>query len=146
MVAGKNYNVVTKQAKLQSVAGSNVTAIGAVVPTGMKRYVTFIHVSRVQGATNIGSKVYIASAAGATLSLASASASAKMIVILASAVYKASTNTGAGGPGNFSIPGRINTDKPLFSVAAGKYLLARQASTAALGNAETSLFVQYYDQ
>ncbi len=138
MTAGKNYNILTKQVRPVTAASATcIKSIGGVVPTGMKRYVTFIHVSRVEGATGKGVMVYIAStAASATLTLTSASASSKMKIVIGSASMG----------GNISIPDKINTDKPLFSIAEGKYLTVRQASTAAKGNAQAAIFVQYYDQ
>ncbi len=138
MPSGKNYNIQTK--RVRPATGASATSfksIGGAVPTGMKRYVTFVQVSRVEGATGKGVRVYIAStAASATLTLTSASASSKMKILIGS----------ASCDGNFSIPAKINTKNPLFSVAEGKYLTVRQGSTAALGNAEASIFVQYYDQ
>ena len=147
MPAGKNYNVITKRVRPSTTTGAAV-AIGSSVAAGMKRYVTFISVSRVQGDTNVGAKVFICSTSTAAKASTEtlASASQKMKIILASAVYKASTSTKAGGPANFSIPSHINTENPLFSIAESRFLTVREASTAALGNAAVSVFVQYYDQ
>lgn len=147
MSAGKNYNVITKRIRPSTTTGSAV-AIGGAVAAGMKRYVTFIHVSRLVGNTNVGAKLFFCSAATSQAASTEtlASASQKMKIILASAVYKASTSTKAGGPANFSIPSHINTENPLFSIAESKFLTVREASTAALGNAAVSVFIQYYDQ
>ena len=148
MTAGKNYNVVTKCLRPKTTTGSALVC-GSSVAAGKTRYVTFVHLSRVEGSTVKGAKVYICStAASSTASTDTlASAAAKMTLILASAVTKCgSTVTVTGGPGNLSVPERINTERPLFTVAASKWLTIREASTAAKGNAEVAVFMQYYDQ
>jgi hypothetical protein len=137
MASGKNYNTITKNIRPPTTTGSAV-AVGSSVAAGLTRYVTFVHVSRVEGATGKGIKIYLCSTSTATKASTEtlASASQKMRIILGS----------ASGPGNISVPDRINTDKPLFSIAAGKFLSVREASTAALGNAAAAVFIQYYDQ
>ena len=148
MTAGKNYNIVTKSLSPKTTTGSALVC-GSSVAANLTRYVTFVHLSRIEGSTVKGAKVYLCStAASSTASTDTlASAAAKMTLILASAVTKCgSTVTVTGGPGNFSIPDRINTERPLFTVAASKWLTIREASTAAKGNAAVNVFIQYYDQ
>lgn len=137
MPAGKNYNVVTKNLRPNTTTGA-ATAAGSSVAAGKVRYVTFVHLSRVEGATGKGAKVWICSTSTAAKASTDtlASAAAKMVLILGS----------ASGPGNMSVPDRINTDKPLFTIAASRFLTVREASTAAKGNAAVAVFMQYYDQ
>ena len=147
MTAGKNYNVQTRSLRPKNTTGSALVC-GSSVAAGKTRYVTFVHLSRVEGATGVGAKVYLCStAASSTASTDTlASAASKMTLILGSAVIGSTVANLGGGPGNMSIPNRVNTDKPLFTVAASKWLTVREASTVAKGNAQVNVFVQYYDQ
>lgn len=137
MTAGKNLSVTTRTKGFVTTTGSAV-AFGSSVAAGKTRYVTFVHLSRVEGATGKGAKVWICSTSTATKASTDtlASAAAKMVIMIGS----------ASGPGNVSVPDKINTDKPLFTIAASRYLTARLASTAAKGNAAVNLFMQWYDQ
>jgi hypothetical protein len=137
MTAGKNYNTVTKCLRPVNTTGAAIAA-GSSVAAGQTRYVTFVHLSRVQGATGIGAKVYLCSTSTAAKASTDtlASAAAKMVLILGS----------ASAPGNMSIPDRINTKNPLFTIAASRFLTVREASTVGKGNAQVAVFIQYYDQ
>lgn len=147
MTAGKNYNTVTKCLRPVNTTGAAIAA-GSSVAAGLTRYVTFVHLSRVEGATGVGAKVYLCSTSTAAKASTDtlASAAAKMTLILGSAVMGSTVANLGGGPGNMSIPDRINTDKPLFTIAASRFLTVREASTAAKGNAQVAVLVQYYDQ
>lgn len=137
MTAGKNFNVQTRCLRPVPTTGAAIAA-GSSVAAGKVRYVTFVHLSRVEGATGKGARVYICSTSTAAKASTDtlASAASKMTLILGS----------ASAPGNMSIPDRINTNNPLFTIAASKFLTVREASTAAKGNAAVAVFIQYYDQ
>lgn len=136
MVAGKNYNVVTKSVNPKNTTGSAV-AVGSSVATGMTRYVTFIAISPRVGHSTKGRRVYFCSTSTSTKAStdALASSAAKMKYVQAS----------ASAESNFSAPSKIDTENPLFSIAAGKYLTVHQSSAQA-GSGACSVFVQYYDQ
>jgi len=138
MPAGKNYNIQTKQFRLKGTTGSCVI-IGSTVAAGMSRYVTFISVRQNSLARGLGSKIWFASVAtsqgASTTTLASAAK--KFTVRLVSAF---------GADKNYMYPrSGPDTENPLFSVAASKFLVARTSKTQA-GSASCTVFVQYYDQ
>ena len=133
----KNYNIRTATVRAKGTTGSGV-AIGSSVATGMTRYVTFIKVMQSAGSAGKGSKLWFCStAATATASsTALASAACKMMVLIPSAV---------GATKNYQVPNRPDTENPLFTIAAGKFLTVR-SSKLQLGSNSCSIFVQYYDQ
>jgi hypothetical protein len=109
MVAGKNYNIQTKQFRLKGTTGSCVT-IGSSVAAGMNRYVTFISVRQNGLVANKGSKIWFCSAAtsqGASTT-ALASTTKKFTVRLTSAV---------GASKSFKAPAiGPDPENPLFSI------------------------------
>lgn len=134
MVAGKNYNIVTKV--VNPSLGSAI-AVGSSVAAGQTRYVTFIAISPKVAHAGKGRLIYFCSTpAAATASTATlASAAAKLKYVQAS----------ASAEPNFHFPKEINTENPLFTVAASKFLTIHQVSAQA-GSGACSVFVQYYDQ
>jgi len=137
MVAGKNYNIITKTVRAKGTTGSGV-AVGSSVAAGMTRYVTYIRVNQNTGTKNIGSKIWFCStAATATASATTlASSAAKLVVLIPSAV----------GANKFvELPKYPDTENPLFTIAASKFLTVRN-SKLQLGSATCAIFVQYYDQ
>jgi hypothetical protein len=132
----KNYNIITKTVNPKNTTGSAVV-VGSSVAAGMTRYVTFIAVSPRTGATGKGRRLYLcstaASSTASTDTLASAAAKMKYVQCSASA------------ESNVHIPSKINTEAPLFTIAASKWLTVHQSSAQA-GSGACSVFVQYYDQ
>lgn len=120
----KNYDIRTLSKVISTV--NTGLGIGA-VPTGMKRWVTFVRVDNAYGGEN---KLILASATGsaAASTVALASAAAKDRITLQAKEH-------------FSNPPRGPSDPefPLFSIAESKYL---QAKTT---RGQVNLFVQYYD-
>jgi hypothetical protein len=57
MVAGKNYNIVTKSVSVGSSLGI-AAAVGSSVAAGMTRYVTFIAISPRTGSATCGRRIY----------------------------------------------------------------------------------------
>ncbi len=137
----KNQNIVTKVVNPSNTTGAAV-AVGSSVAAGMTRYVTFVHVSPRTSGISSGALVFLCStAAAATAStLPLASAAQKMRIMVASHAGRQLEKD------NISIPAKINTENPLFSVAAGKFLTVFQASAGTFSNKPVSVFVQYYDQ
>jgi hypothetical protein len=140
MTSGKNYNLQTKTFRCKGTTGSCV-AIGGAVPTGMKRYVTFISV-RPTLLTKVskGSKIWFCSAATSQATkfstLALASAAKKFVVRIPSATaQKRFFAYPESGP---------DPENPLFSVAESKFLTAQTHSTTHV-SASCAVFVQYYD-
>ncbi len=134
----KNYNLVTKKVSLRGTVGTAV-AFGSSVAANMTRYVTMVRV--IQNAVNPtgkGTKVWICSAAATSSAATSslASATKKMAVRIPSAI---------GSNKVFQAPLYPDSENPLFSIAAGKFLTAKITSAAA-GSASCTVFVQYYDQ
>ncbi len=120
----QNYDLKTKSIQI----GSAVVTLGlGAVPTGMKRYVTMVRANNIAGANNT---LYICSGTGSVTPGTTASASA---------AQKYSVQLEAGESDEFprSLP---DPEKPLFSIAAGTYLVAKTN----YGNAR--VFMQYYDQ
>ena len=138
MVAGKNYNIITKVKQF----GEGVqAAFGSSVAAGMTRYVTMVQVSQVKNSAAAGSRIIFgsAAAAGSFTTIASASGAAKFVVGIGS--YVASHV----GMKTVRVPSQPNTENPLFTVAASKFLVAKECSAAGQ-SATCHVFVQYYDQ
>lgn len=139
MTAGKNNNIQTVR-KVLAAGGmaATRTAIGSSVATGMKRYVTFVRLEHNTAALNLGSRVFLVSAAtiATVSSTGAASAGMKMMIELMSSVSQ---------PKVQQLPPKIDTENPLFSIAAGKYLVAAKSGLTIASGACT-LMVQYYDQ
>ena len=135
----KNYNIITKTVRAKGTTGSGV-AIGSSVATGMKRYVTFVHINQAAGAGNKGSKIWFCStAATATASSTTlANTAMKLMVLINSAAN-------AGVHKSVMLPDYPDPENPLFSIAAGKFLTVR-SSKLQLGSNSCAIFVQYYDQ
>lgn len=136
MVAGKNYNIITRTVVPKNTTGSAV-AIGSSVAAGKMRYVTFVAISPNTGASGKGRRIYLCSTT--TSSIAStdtlASANAKIKYVQAS----------ASAEPNIFFPSNPNTENPLFTIAASKWLTLHQTSAQA-GSGACSVFVQFYDQ
>ncbi len=132
----KNYNIVTRSVNPKNTTGSAV-AVGSSVAAGMTRYVTFVAISPRSGSHLKGRLVYLCSTStvnkASTNTLASAAAKMKY------------TQTSASPDVNVHFPKQINTEKPLFTIAASKFLTVHQSSAAGQSGA-CSVFVQYYDQ
>lgn len=130
----KNYNIQTRSF---GITVGSVVAVGSSVAAGMQRYVTFIAVTPRVGHMGKGRALFFcsttASNTATTLTLASAAAKLKYVQISASA------------DPNAHFPRKINSEAPLFSVAASKFLSVYQSSAQA-GSGACSVFVQYYDQ
>lgn len=119
----KNYDLKT----MSKVITTAVATLGlGAVPTGMKRYVTFVSMNNTAGQQN-------------TLYLCSAANSANTsTVTLASAAQKFSRQLETGETDQ--IPrGTPDAENPLFSIAAGAYANARTNKGAC------KVFMQYYD-
>jgi hypothetical protein len=138
MTAGKNNNLVTVTKRIFASAAQINVAIGTIVPAGMTRYVTYIRANQGSSARNIGSKVYLCS----VTALTDASSTAACLARLKMTVQIPST---IGAAKFVEIPNRPDSENPLFTIAASKYLTARM-SRLQLGSASCTLFVQYYDQ
>lgn len=124
MAEVKNYDLRTISKVISTI--NTGFGIGA-VPSGMKRWVTFIRVDNVYGGEN---KLILASVTGnaAASTVALASAAAKERITLQAKEH-------------LSIPQRGPADPafPIFSIAESKYL---QAKTT---RGEINISIQYYD-
>lgn len=124
------------------IASNVATAcIGGQVPASMKRWVTFI---TLDGAALTGAKslrLYLASVGVSNPTVASivATANRKMVIDLRASGMTGRVNLTPDGP-PLMIPDKPDADKPLFSIAGGKWLGATTTNTTAL------LHVQYYDE
>jgi len=119
----KNHDIKTVNTMIGS--GAATLGIGA-VPTGMKRYVTFLRFDNVYAGLQ---RAYIASLSAASTCVAStASAAAKIAINL-------ETDEEESIP-----PGVPDVEHPLFSIAAGKYV------GAVTNRGDAYLFMQYYDE
>jgi len=142
----KNYNIQTDSEKIGGVAAAgagNNAAIGAVVPAGMTRYVTYLRVTPLEPRGMAGSKVYFCSGTVAEgFSDAEATTAQKLVVRIAS------VDTATATPSNnreVVAPPAPNTEHPLFTVASEKYLRAHLATAASMSSS-VQVFVQYFDE
>ncbi len=120
----KNYDVKTLEKNIATAVAT--LGLGA-VPTGMKRYVTFVAMNNKANQQNT---LYICSAAGSqtvttpTLASAAAKYTRRLEVTETDSIPK----------------GVPDVERPLFSIAAGAYI------NALTDKGNCNLFVQYYDQ
>jgi len=139
----KNYDIKTASLHMGGAAASDTQTIGAVVPAGMTRYVTYLRVSPLEPRGMAGSKLYLCSGTVAEAeSDAEATAAQKMVIRIAS------VDTATATPSNnreVVAPPAPNTEHPLFTVAAGAYLRAHLASTASMSSS-VQLFTQYFEE
>jgi hypothetical protein len=141
MVAGKNQNLQT--VCKQIATKSSHIVIGSSVAAGLTRYVTYVRVAQVTNGAGKGSRVVFCSAA--------ASNTATNITV-ASTIQKLSIGIPSAVAANMKqpkktveVPSQPNSNNPLFTVAASKWLTATLGSAAAT-SATCVVFVQYYDQ
>ncbi|MCK4528712.1 hypothetical protein KAW18_15190, partial [candidate division WOR-3 bacterium] len=129
------YDIKTASKYLEA---SGTVAIGSSVAAGMTRYVTFAQVGQAAGTKNVATKVTLgsATASDAMSDTTTASACQKMQLLIASAT------TAQKG---FQVPSAPDTEHPLFTVAAEKFLSAQLSGIADL-SATAYIFVQYFDE
>ena len=135
----KNYEILTASKRLATSV--QTVALGGVVATGMTRYVTFLRISPLSIRATEGTKVYLCSgtlSAGASDGLATASQ--KLVTYIASTV-----GSGTQTNRSESIPATPDTEHPLFTIAAGKYLTAHLSSVA-IASGSAQVFAQYFDE
>ncbi len=142
MPSGKNYNIVSKNTVLAKGATGSSVAIGSSVAAGLTRYVTYIRLQTNGSGKGLGSKVWFcsATAAASASSTALANTRAKLITYINSAYAGANPSLKV-----MEVPDKPDTENPLFTIAASKFLIVRQ-SKLQLGSASVSIFTQYYDQ
>ena len=125
MTEVKNYDIKTVSKVISTV--NTGLSLGA-VPSGMKRWVTFVRADNVYGGEN---KLFLVSTtsetAASTVTLASAGA--KDRITLQAKEHFADPPKGPADP-----------EFPLFSIAESKYLTAKTNMGA------VNLFMQYYDE
>lgn len=139
MSAGKNLNLQT--VCKQIATKSSHVVIGSSVAAGLTRYVTYVRVAQVANSAAKGSRVIFCSAAasGTASNITAASTIAKLSIGIPSCVASHVSKK------TVAIPSQPNTENPLFSVAASKWLTATLGSAAGT-SATCVVFVQYYDQ
>jgi len=116
--------------------------IGGQVPTNMKRWVTFLSIDTWALASCQAVKLYLASVPTSISPRSSivATTNRKMMIDLrASGILGRRNQTPYGPP--LMIPDRPDANKPLFSIAGGKWLGA-YASNASAAN----VLIQYFDE
>ena len=135
----RNHNIQTvSTVSIGSTALGDTALIGAVVPAGMTRYVTFIRANPLHSSNDEGSKIYLCSTAlNRATTNALASIAQKMMIFVATA--------STVGRKDVMIPPSPDTDHPLFTIASGAYLYAHQSDDANMSSS-VALFVQYYDE
>ncbi len=121
-----------------AAAGIN---LGGQVPSGMKRWVTFLSLDSIHQAGAKSIRLYLASVGVSNPSVASivATGNRKIMLDLRATGVIDKLNFVPGGP-PLMIPDKPDSDKPLFSIASGKWLGATASKTTAL------VFMQYYDE
>lgn len=120
----ENHDVKT----VNKLIGSAIVDLGlGAVPSGMKRYVTFVRLDNEYGGKQ---KVYLASTTATTYA---------STPTLASAAALLTVNIEADEEECIP-PGVPDTEHPLFSVASGKYI------DAVTDRGGAYMFMQYYDE
>jgi len=131
----KNHNIQTVSKYLEA---SDTVAIGSSVAAGMKRYVTFAQVGQAAGTKNVATKVTLGSATASDAMSDTAAASECQKIQL----FIASATTAQKG---IQVPSAPDTEHPLFTVAAEKFLSAQLSGVTDL-SASAYVFVQYFDE
>lgn len=136
----KNYNIKTVSKRLAG-KGSHVV-FGSSVAAGMTRYVTMVKVANDQSTAGKSSRIYLCSTAASNTANATAAASTaqKMRITIQSALATSPFQTK-----EVTIPRQPDTENPLFTIAASKWLSAYLCSIGG-GSSPVNMFVQYYDQ
>jgi hypothetical protein len=133
---------IQTKSKIVSSKASTIN-MGGQVPTGMKRWITFLCFDAYSLAGAKPIKLYLASVGISNPTRASviATGNRKWMIDLRATGVKAGTahvvNT-RGPP--FMIPMRINQENPLFSIASGKWL------GVYVSNLTANVFVQFFDE
>lgn len=135
----RNIELKTESRLIASAVATD--CIGGQVPSGMKRWVTFISLD---GASLGGTKsvrLYLASVGVSNPTVASiiATGNRKMVIDLRASGMTGKQNLTPDGP-PLMIPDKPDANKPLFSIAGGKWLGATTSKTTAL------IHVQYFDE
>jgi len=141
MVAGRNYNLQT--VCKQIATKSSHVVIGSSVAAGLTRYVTMVRVAQVTNGAAKGSRVVFCSAAASNTAtnITVASTIQKLSIGIPSAVAAVMKQPKK----TVEVPSQPNSENPLFTVAASKWLTATLGSAAGT-SATCVVFVQYYDQ
>ncbi len=141
----KNFNIQT-YAKQIATKSSHVT-IGSSVAAGKTRYVTMVRVAQVTNGAAKGSRVVFASvtASGSATNITIASANQKLSIGITSAAAASAVARFRVPRKTVQIPSQPDSENPLFTVAASKFLTATLGSVAGT-SATAVVFVQYYDQ
>jgi hypothetical protein len=145
MTAGKNYNIQT--VSKQIATKSSHVVIGSSVAAGLTRYVTMVRVAQVTNGAAKGSRVVFCSAAasGTATNMTTASANGKLSIGIPSATAASAVARFRVPNKTIQMPGQPNTENPLFTVAASKWLTATLGSAAGT-SATCVVFAQFYDQ
>jgi len=131
---------------VSKIISSNVATagnIGGQVPTGMKRWVTFmmIDTALITGASSV--KLHFASVGVSNPTRASliATGNRKLSVDLrATGLLMKNSYVAPHGAPPMMLPVKINPDAPLFSIAGGKWFGINASNTTA------NVFLQYFDE
>ena len=128
---------------IQKIVTSKVSAItiGGQVPSSMKRWVTFLMLDSITQASAQSVRLHLASIGVSNPTKASliATTHRTMLLDLRASGLKGTQNISPHGP-PLMIPDKPDSDKPLFSIASGKWLGAYCSNTTAL------VFMQYFDE
>lgn len=134
-------NIELKTVTKIVTSGSAGINLGGQVPSGMKRWVTFLSLDSIHQAGVKSVRLYLASVGISNPSIASIvlTSNRKMMLDLrATGLLKKLSHVPDGSP--LMVPDKPDADKPLFSIASGKWLGVTASKTTAL------VLVQYYDE
>ncbi len=139
-VRNEDIKTVSKVVSSNTAAG---IVIGGQVPTGTKRWVTFLAVDTllITGASSV--KVHFASVGVSNPTRASLIATGNRkwsIDLRATGLLRTNSHVAPHNAPPLMVPVKINPDTPLFSIASGKWLGVNASNTTA------NVFVQYFDE
>lgn len=131
-------NIELQTAQKMVTSDTSQITIGGQVPTGMKRWITFISLAAASVTDAITVKAWFASVSISNPSRASVVATSNRKMVLDLRASKMVSTVKGGVP--LQIPDKPDMNKPLFSIGEGKFLSV--FSTKATAN----VFIQYFDE
>jgi hypothetical protein len=141
MVQNHDMKTWVKKALASNATATGSTNIGSgIIPTGMKRFVTYIRANRITvSAVQTACHIHIAEVSTSKPTSASAVAATNLKYLIG---FQSGANTASSmAPVNVIEIGEPGSTKPILSIAGGTF-----AGVSASGGSPVDVVAQYYDE